>query len=187
MYINIPNILKKGERLSVEFKKAKNKLPENLFDTVCAFLNRNGGTVLLGVTDNGIIEGVDVDAVQQMKKDIINLSNNPQKLFPAFLFDVQEVEFEGKWLIPKDIFIAQVPLGDIFEENKNEDFTKDFTKEILLIIKNKPTITTMELAENLKVTRRTIANYINVLKRENRIHRVDGKKLGYWKVIEEDK
>jgi len=99
MYINIPDILKKGEGVSVEFKRAKNKLPENLFDTVCAFLNRDGGTVLLGVLDNGTIEGVDSDSVQQMKKDIANLSNNPQKLFPAFLFDVQEIEFEGKWLI----------------------------------------------------------------------------------------
>ena len=99
MYINIPDILKKGEGISVEFKRAKNKLPENLFDTVCAFLNRNGGTILLGVADNGTIVGVDSDAVQQMKKDIANLSNNPQKLFPAFLFDVQDVEFEGKCLI----------------------------------------------------------------------------------------
>ena len=99
VHINIDNILQKGESISVEFKRAKNKLPENLFDTVCTFLNRNGGTVLLGVSDNGTVKGIDAGAVLQMKKDIAVLSNNPQKLFLAFLFDVQEVKFEGKWLI----------------------------------------------------------------------------------------
>ncbi|MCK5775354.1 MAG: ATP-binding protein, partial [Bacteroidales bacterium] len=36
----------------VEFKKAKNKLPSNLFETICAFLNKSGGEIILGVDDN---------------------------------------------------------------------------------------------------------------------------------------
>jgi len=133
MYINIPNILKKGEGLSIEYKRAKNKLPENLFDTVCAFLNRNGGTILLGVADNGKIEGIDADAVQQMKKDIASLSNNPQKLFPAFLFDIQEVEFDGKWLI--HFFVpasSQVHTcnGKVYDRNEDGDFVLKSSEQI---------------------------------------------------------
>ena len=133
MYINIPDILKKGEGLSVEFKRAKNKLPENLFDTVCAFLNRNGGTILLGVADNGKIEGVDANAVQQMKKDISSLSNNPQKLFPAFLFDAQEVKFEGKWLI--HFFVpasSQVHTcnGKVYDRGADGDFILKSSEQI---------------------------------------------------------
>lgn len=39
----IKNIINQGEGLTIEFKKAKDKLPQNLFETVCAFLNRNVG------------------------------------------------------------------------------------------------------------------------------------------------
>lgn len=54
----IHSILKKGEGLTVEFKRAETDLPKNLFETVCAFLNRNGGTILLGVEDHGTITGI---------------------------------------------------------------------------------------------------------------------------------
>jgi len=96
MNLNISNILQKGEGISVEFKKAKNKLPENLFETLCAFLNRNGGNVLLGILDDGTVEGVNSDVAEQMKKDIANLCNNPQKLFPTFLLDIEIIEYDGK-------------------------------------------------------------------------------------------
>ena len=45
----ILKIIDQGEGITVEFKSATKGLPENLFETVCAFLNRNGGTVLLGI------------------------------------------------------------------------------------------------------------------------------------------
>jgi ATP-dependent DNA helicase RecG len=48
---NIQKILTQGEGLTVEFKLAKSELPSSLFETVCAFLNRSGGTILLGVSD----------------------------------------------------------------------------------------------------------------------------------------
>lgn len=35
------NIIKNKESITVEFKKAKDSLPSNLFESVCAFLNRN--------------------------------------------------------------------------------------------------------------------------------------------------
>jgi ATP-dependent DNA helicase RecG len=65
----IRSIIANGENISIEFKKAKNKLPKDVYETVCAFLNRNGGTIFLGVTNDGIIEGIDKDCVIQMKKD----------------------------------------------------------------------------------------------------------------------
>jgi len=49
MNINVSTLLAKGEGISVEFKEAKKALPKTLFETVCAFLNRNGGVILLTV------------------------------------------------------------------------------------------------------------------------------------------
>jgi len=53
---NIRQLLEQGEGISVEFKKASSQLPESFFETICAFLNRNGGSISLGVTDDKTIE-----------------------------------------------------------------------------------------------------------------------------------
>ena len=55
--------IRKGEGLHREFKEAKGSLPQNFFETVCAFLNTDGGTIFLGVADNGKVTGVDQDAL----------------------------------------------------------------------------------------------------------------------------
>ena len=43
----IKHIINQGEGLTTEFKRAKEELPQNLFETVCAFLNRNGGNIFI--------------------------------------------------------------------------------------------------------------------------------------------
>jgi ATP-dependent DNA helicase RecG len=60
---------------------------------VCAFLNRSGGNILLGVNDDKTIEGVNQKQAETLCKNFANLSNNPQKLFPTFLLDAQTVVF----------------------------------------------------------------------------------------------
>jgi ATP-dependent DNA helicase RecG len=56
--VYIYKLIEKGEGLTLEFKTATAELPKNLIETVCAFLNRNGGNILLGVADNGSIVGI---------------------------------------------------------------------------------------------------------------------------------
>ena len=60
---NIPKILKQGEGISIEFKECKSALTSSVYETVCSFLNRNGGELLLGVTDNGTIQGIDENKI----------------------------------------------------------------------------------------------------------------------------
>ena len=52
-----------GEGISVEFKSCKDQLPQSIYETVCSFLNRNGGDILLGVKDNKEIEGISQDRI----------------------------------------------------------------------------------------------------------------------------
>ncbi len=125
MNINIPQILAKGEGVSVEFKKARNKLPESLFETICAFLNRNGGVVLLGVTDDKKIEGVDPEAADAMIRNLVNLSNNTQYLAPSFLLESTKIEYENRLII--HIFVpasSQVHRckGKVFDRSADGDF-----------------------------------------------------------------
>ncbi|NOX88801.1 MAG: hypothetical protein GXO77_07230 [Calditrichaeota bacterium] len=95
----IRELIARGEGLTIEFKKAHRALPENLFETVCAFLNRIGGDLLLGVSDNGQITGVDPDKVEDIKTNLSNLSNNPSKLDPPFMLFPEEIKIDDKWII----------------------------------------------------------------------------------------
>ena len=99
MDFNIQHIIEQGEGINIEFKKAINALPETLFETVCAFLNRNGGYVLLGVADNKKIIGVEKNIAETLCKQVANLSNNPQKLFPSFLLEPHIIEYQSKLII----------------------------------------------------------------------------------------
>ena len=99
--------------------------PENLFETVCAFLNREGGSILLGVDNEGNVTGVDPEVVDQMCSDISSSSNNQTKLSPPFLLFPSEVEIKGNKIIH-----LQVPAssqvhksnGIIFDRSSDGDF-----------------------------------------------------------------
>jgi ATP-dependent DNA helicase RecG len=78
----ILELIRKGEGLDLEFKACLNQLNRDVYETVCAFLNRHGGTLLLGVQDNGVIQGIEPDAAAQIRKDFVTAINNPQKISP---------------------------------------------------------------------------------------------------------
>lgn len=129
-----------GEGLHREFKEAGNRLPNSLFETVCAFLNTDGGTILLGVADDGTVTGVDPNAVDRMKTELANLSNNPQKLDPPYLLFPHEFELDEKTIIA-----VQVPLssqlhktgGNIFLRSEDGDYRVQGTHQLAGLINRK--------------------------------------------------
>jgi len=88
----IKKLIKQGEGLTVEFKKCTNTLNRNVYETVCAFMNRHGGTLLLRVQDSGEITGVVPDAINQIRKDFVNTINNPQKIKPPTYLSIEEIQ-----------------------------------------------------------------------------------------------
>ena len=111
--------IRKGEGLHREFKEAKDSLPRNFFETVCAFLNTDGGTIFLGVADNGKVIGVDQDSVVRMRSDIANLSNNPQKVDPPYLLFPREFKINGKMIIA-----VQVPQSSQLHKTDHMNFLR---------------------------------------------------------------
>lgn len=93
------NIIKVGECITNEFKEATNKLPKNLFETVCAFLNRNGGNIFLEIADDGTILGVNETTLINMKKDFVNLCNNNQKIDPTIYLNIKEYQVNDKIIL----------------------------------------------------------------------------------------
>ncbi len=53
----IIELIRQGEGISTEFKACRNRINRDVYETVCALSNRHGGTLLLGVTDAGEVQG----------------------------------------------------------------------------------------------------------------------------------
>lgn len=51
----LKQLLTQSENIRLEFKEAATDLPKNLFETICAMLNRDGGNIILGADDNGFV------------------------------------------------------------------------------------------------------------------------------------
>lgn len=78
-----------GEGISVEFKRCGSQPGKDTFETICSFANRQGGSVLLGVRDDGTVEGVPEASALNIERNISNVTSNPN------LFNVSPlVEFE---------------------------------------------------------------------------------------------
>ena len=122
---NLLDVIKGGEGVNVEFKTAKKKIPINLFETICAMLNRNGGHIFLGVEDDGEIVGIYKEYVKEMKKDFANLCNNPEKIFPTIHLDIKEYNYEDKVILY--IYVHESSdvhrcVGKIYDRNDDGDF-----------------------------------------------------------------
>jgi ATP-dependent DNA helicase RecG len=139
-YEQVKKLLKRRERSSVEFKEARRELPRSLFETICSFLNRDGGTILLGVNDAGKVTGVDPDAVDRLTRDIVNLSNNPQKLDPPCILSPKSVDCDGRMVL-----ILRVPAspqvhrcaGVVYDRGHEGDFRVQEPVRIAAIVNRK--------------------------------------------------
>ena len=89
--LKIKQIIKQGEGISVEFKECRTSLAKDVYDTVCAFLNRSGGELLLGVNDNGVITGIDPDYVEQIKKDMEEISIGGKMILYVYVPESSQV------------------------------------------------------------------------------------------------
>jgi ATP-dependent DNA helicase RecG len=121
----LQNLINKRENIRLEFKESRIDLPGTLFETICSMLNRDGGDIVLGVSDNGIITGVDPARVDALNTNLVNLSNNPQKLDPPFILFPQVYTINGHSVIH-----IQVPgssqvhkrAGNFYDRSNDGDF-----------------------------------------------------------------
>jgi ATP-dependent DNA helicase RecG len=121
----IKTLIAQGEGISLEFKTCRDQLTRDVYESVCAFLNRHGGTVLLGVNDAGKIIGIAPDAVGRICRDFVTAVNNPQKLSPPTYLSVDVVTVDRE-----NVLVVFVPEssqvhrcnGRIYDRNEDGDF-----------------------------------------------------------------
>ncbi|MDY0094502.1 MAG: ATP-binding protein [Candidatus Vecturithrix sp.] len=87
----LEDILKQGENSSVEFKSASVR-PEVFAREMVAFVNSNGGVILLGVSDSGDLEGLDL--AKNYEEWTMNIARH--NVSPALTVQYEELEIQGK-------------------------------------------------------------------------------------------
>ncbi|WLE98729.1 MAG: putative DNA binding domain-containing protein [Candidatus Electrothrix communis] len=97
----IQSLIEQGENGAVEFKRADVR-PESLAREITAFSNTNGGSILVGVDDNGTVIGI--DSRKNIEEWTANVVRN--NVVPATRQEISLCMFGGKQLL-----IIEVPRG----------------------------------------------------------------------------
>ena len=145
----IKKLIEQGEGIDVEFKESYTQLPNNIYETICAFHNRKGGHILLGISkDEKTIIGVKKTTINDQLSNLSNALNNPQILNPTTYLSPEVIEVDGKSVIyiyvpegsqaysHKDIYFNRNEDGDYKLANKQliaELYTR---KQSLHLVKN---------------------------------------------------
>jgi ATP-dependent DNA helicase RecG len=107
-FVTIENLIGAAESEILEWKSSLSQL-NRIIETISAFSNTKGGTIIIGVDGTGKVLGISIgkDTIEQMTNKII--SNTEPKIYP----DISVRKFEGKNLIvikvdkyPYDIVLA---------------------------------------------------------------------------------
>ena len=134
----IDSLIQKEETVDLEFKIAKDGLPNSLWDTYSSFANTDGGIIVLGVKEHKqqfIIEGLTKEQIGQYKKDFWNQANNPDCINENLLVDkdLYEGSYKGKRLLliyvprasrtQRPIYRTKNPFGGhTFKRNHEGDY-----------------------------------------------------------------
>ena len=97
--LSIQKKISLGESVSLEFKKCSNGIHSDVYETVCSFLNRFGGEILLGVEDDGTVTGIPQKAVNDLIRNFINCINNPALFNPVCSATIEPVFIDDKIIL----------------------------------------------------------------------------------------
>ncbi len=107
--MNLPDLRKRiatGESATLEFKTSTGQL-KRAGETLCAFLNGDGGTVFFGVRPNGAIEGQTVS--DAMLREIAQVTErfDPPANVAIVVFD-DRIEIRSSGRLPRGITVKQL-------------------------------------------------------------------------------
>ena len=108
----------------MEFKKSTTAITKDVYQTVCAFSNRDGGHIFFGVDDSGEILGIVPSSIEKMQKDFVTSVNNENKLYPPLYLVPVEYEFKEKKIlyvrVPSSPNVCRCG-GKIYDRNHDAD------------------------------------------------------------------
>ena len=137
---DIKVLLKVGERISFECKKAENNIPKSVWETYSSFANTIGGIIVLGITENikfvgeaNHFEITGVNHPQKLRKEFFDTLNS-NKVNRNILTDtdVEIIDYEGVSLMcitvpqadyrQRPIYINGNMMNGAFKRNYEGDY-----------------------------------------------------------------
>lgn len=144
--ISIKNLIKCGENETIEFKSSLNQHNKwEIAETITAFMNLNGGTILVGVTDDGIPKGLNLTSDiknQKSKRDECtrNILDAIKTRINSEFLDL--IDFD--WEKVNDNMIMRIDCTAAESPVIYKDFSQNHEKEYYIVRTN---------SENLKLER----------------------------------
>ncbi|MBQ6472773.1 MAG: putative DNA binding domain-containing protein, partial [Victivallales bacterium] len=83
----------------LEFKRCGGNPGADTFESYCAFLNRDGGDLFLGVADDGTVLGVPEQAADSTVRNLIKVMNDRNQLDPPFYILPEVFDYKGKKIV----------------------------------------------------------------------------------------
>lgn len=111
----INSILAIGETVAVEFKRCGNGIESDVYETVCSFLNRFGGDIIMGVLDDGTVLGIPEKAALDMVKNFIKVVSNPMLFSPTVYLAPEIIRYDEKRTI---IYVHIPPSAEVHSYKK---------------------------------------------------------------------
>lgn len=98
----LKSLIASGEGYNLEFKKNIPNKAKEVTEEICAFANAAGGTLLIGVDDNNIIQGIVFDNIKRSK-----IQNSLSEITPNLHCEIYPAEVDGKQIV-----VIEVPSGE---------------------------------------------------------------------------
>lgn len=118
------------ENLYLDRKRAKISL-QDLANEIASFANANGGVIAVGITDDGLIEGVDSYGSRKLNdcQKVVSRYLNPAPMYQCELVDVKNRKGEDDNII---LFHIEPAMSFIVRNNKDEVYCRQGDSSIKL-------------------------------------------------------
>jgi ATP-dependent DNA helicase RecG len=90
-----------GEPSEVEAKAAEDGLPKSVVETLCAFANTNGGTLILGIDERAGFAVVPLADPVRLRDNLVSVASD--NLEPPLRLATCLVEFDGQRLVVAEV------------------------------------------------------------------------------------
>ena len=195
MFMKLKSLLAQtalGEDSTRQFK-ADVKNAESLASEMAAFANTHGGTIFIGVADDG-----SMPRLSQVAKGLLpyhGLGSGIKRAlekWPAIDFTDDHDGCLFTATVHRKL-VEELELVDIAPEvslkvetssGKRQESVGKASGKILDACREKPSITIPELAELIGITERSVQRNMQNLQKHGLLRRIGGRKEGHWEVME---
>ena len=154
--IELNKLLQSGEGIRLEFKDSRESLAKSIYETVVSFSNTEGGIILLGVNDDGIVTGVNPDKINQIIADIVTTLNNKSTVNPSILASPSEFDHPNGRVI-----ILNIAVSSLVHDHAGRIYLRDSDADID-ITQNQIAVSELYLRKRKSFSESTIYTHLTI-------------------------